>query len=151
MSLIAFPTQIASFFPQSGFYRFMHAYIDWVTWLHGILYALLIVGFTYFYTAVTFNPIEVANNIKKYGGFIPGIRPGKPTADFIQKSLNRITLVGALFLAFIAIVPIFLMKFTGIQLYFGSTSLLIVVGVAMDFVKQIEAQMVMRNYQGFLK
>jgi preprotein translocase subunit SecY len=119
--------------------------------LHGILYALLIIGFTYFYTAVTFNPIEVSNNIKKYGGFIPGIRPGKPTSDFIAKSLSRITLVGAFFLAFIAIVPIFLMKFTGIQVYFGSTSLLIVVGVAMDFVKQVEAQMVMRNYQGFLK
>jgi preprotein translocase subunit SecY len=151
MSLIAFPGQIAQFFPNSGAYRFFNTYLNWGSWLHGILYALLIIGFTYFYTAVTFNPIEVSNNIKKYGGFIPGIRPGKPTADFIAKSLNRITLVGAFFLAFIAIVPIFLMNFTGIKVYFGSTSLLIVVGVAMDFVKQVEAQMVMRNYQGFLK
>ncbi len=151
MSLIAFPGQIAQFFPNSGAYRFFNTYFNWGTWGHGILYAFLIIGFTYFYTAVTFNPIEVSNNIKKYGGFIPGIRPGKPTSDFIAKSLNRITLVGAFFLAFIAIVPIFLMSFTGIQVYFGSTSLLIVVGVAMDFVKQIEAQMVMRNYQGFLK
>ncbi len=151
MSLIAFPGQIAQFFPNSGAYRFFNTYLGWGSWAHSILYALLIIGFTYFYTAVTFNPIEVANNIKKYGGFIPGIRPGKPTSDFITKSLNRITLVGAFFLAVIAIVPIFLMNFTGIKVYFGSTSLLIVVGVAMDFVKQVEAQMVMRNYQGFLK
>ena len=151
MSLIAFPGQIAQFFPNSWAYRFFNTYLGWGSWAHSILYALLIIGFTYFYTAVTFNPIEVANNIKKYGGFIPGIRPGKPTSDFITKSLNRITLVGAFFLAVIAIVPIFLMNFTGIKVYFGSTSLLIVVGVAMDFVKQVEAQMVMRNYQGFLK
>jgi len=151
MSLIAFPGQIAQFFPNSGAYKFFNTYLNWGSPVHGILYALLIIGFTYFYTAVTFNPVEVSNNIKKYGGFIPGIRPGKPTSDFIAKSLNRITLVGAIFLAFIAIVPIFLMNFTGIKVYFGSTSLLIVVGVAMDFIKQIEAQMVMRNYQGFLK
>ncbi|HNR03557.1 MAG TPA: preprotein translocase subunit SecY [Bacillota bacterium] len=151
MSLIAFPGQIAQFFPNSWAYRFFNTYLGWGSWAHSILYALLIIGFTYFYTAVSFNPIEVANNIKKYGGFIPGIRPGKPTSDFITKSLNRITLVGAFFLAVIAIVPIFLMNFTGIKVYFGSTSLLIVVGVAMDFVKQVEAQMVMRNYQGFLK
>lgn len=151
MSLIAFPGQIAQFFPNSGVYKFFNTYLNWGSPIHGILYALLIIGFTYFYTAVTFNPVEVSNNIKKYGGFIPGIRPGKPTSDFIAKSLNRITLVGALFLAIIAIVPIFLMNFTGIKVYFGSTSLLIVVGVAMDFIKQVEAQMVMRNYQGFLK
>lgn len=151
MSLIAFPTQIAQFFPNSGAYNFFNKYLSWGSWIHSILYALLIIGFTYFYTAITFNPIEVSNNIKKYGGFIPGIRPGKPTSDFITKSLNRITLVGAFFLALIAIVPIFLMNFTGIKVYFGSTSLLIVVGVAMDLMKQIEAQMIMRNYQGFLK
>lgn len=151
MSLLSFPTQIAGFFPNSGFYAFMKTWLDWGTPLHGVLYAVLIVAFTYFYTAVTFNPVEVSNNIKKYGGFIPGIRPGKPTSDFIVKSLNRITLVGAIFLAVIAIVPIFLLKFANIPVYFGSTSLLIVVGVAMDFVKQVEAHMVMRNYQGFLK
>lgn len=151
MSLLSFPSQIAAFFPNSGFNSFMTRWLDWGTPLHGILYAVLIVGFTYFYTAVSFNPVEVSNNIKKYGGFIPGIRPGKPTTDFIVKSLNRITLIGAIFLAIIAIVPIFLMKIANIQVYFGSTSLLIVVGVAMDFVKQVEAHMVMRNYQGFLK
>ncbi len=151
MSMIAFPGQIAQFFPNSGAYRFFNTYLNWGSWIHGVIYALLIIGFTFFYTAASFNPAEVSNNIKKYGGFIPGIRPGKPTSDFIAKSLNRITLVGAIFLAIIAIVPIFLMRFTGIKIYFGSTSLLIVVSVAMEFVKQVEAQMVMRNYQGFLK
>lgn len=151
MSLISFPTQIASFFPNSGFYIFMNKYFNWGTAGHGILYALLIIAFTFFYTAVSFNPVEVSNNIKKYGGFIPGIRPGKPTSDFITKSLNKITLLGAIFLALIAIIPIFFMKIINIPVYFGSTSLLIVVGVAMETVKQIEAQMIMRNYQGFLK
>lgn len=151
MSIIEFPKQIVGFFPGSGAYAFFNKYFAWGTWIHGILYALLIIGFTYFYTAVTFNPVEVSNNIKKYGGFIPGIRPGKPTADFIQRSLSRITLVGAIFLALIAIFPIFIMTFTNIKVFFGSTSLLIVVSVAMETVKQIEAQMIMRNYQGFLK
>jgi preprotein translocase subunit SecY len=151
MSIIEFPKQIVGFFPNSGAYNFFNKYFAWGTWVHGILYALLIIGFTYFYTAVTFNPIEVANNIKKYGGFIPGIRPGRPTAEFIQRSLSRITLVGAVFLAFIAIIPIFLMAFTNIKIFFGSTSLLIVVSVAMETVQQIEAQMIMRNYEGFLK
>jgi len=151
MSIIEFPKQIVGFFPGSGAYNFFTKYFAWGTWIHGILYALLIIGFTYFYTAVTFNPVEVSNNIKKYGGFIPGIRPGRPTADFIQRSLSRITLVGASFLALIAILPIFIMAFTNIKIFFGSTSLLIVVSVAMETVKQIEAQMIMRNYQGFLK
>lgn len=151
MSILEFPKQIVGFFPGSGAYNFFNKYFAWDSWIHGVIYALLIIGFTYFYTAVTFNPIEVANNIKKYGGFIPGIRPGKPTADFIQKSLSRITLVGAIFLAFIAILPMFLMKFTNIKISFGSTSLLIIVSVAMETVQQIEAQMIMRNYQGFLK
>ncbi len=151
MSITQFPIQIAAFFPDSGMHKFLTRYFDWGTWGHSMLYAVLIVAFTYFYTTVTFNPVEVAGNIKKYGGFIPGIRPGKPTSDFIQRSLNRITLVGALFLAVIAIIPMILMNFTSIKMYFGSTSLLIVVGVAMDFIKQVEAQMIMRNYQGFLK
>ena len=151
MSIIEFPRQIISFFPGTWIYNFYMRHLAGGSLAYGIIYALLIVGFTYFYTAVTFNPVEVAGNIKKYGGFIPGIRPGKPTSDFISRSLSRITLIGALFLAVIAIIPMFIMNFTSIKLYFGSTSLLIVVGVAMDFVKQIEAQMIMRNYQGFLK
>ena len=151
MSIIEFPKQIAGFFPGSAAYNFFNKYFAWGTWFHGVLYAILIIGFTYFYTAVTFNPIEISNNIKKYGGFIPGIRPGKPTAEFIQRSLSRITLVGAIFLALIAIFPIFLTRFTNINVSFGSTSLLIVVSVALETVRQIEAQMIMRNYQGFLK
>lgn len=151
MSLISFPSQIAAFFPGSAANTIFSKWLGWGTLPHAILYALLIIGFTYFYTAIQFNPTEVAENIKKYGGFIPGIRPGKPTADFIMKSLNKITLVGALFLAAIACVPIFLVKLSGINIAFGGTSLLIVVGVALDFIKQLESQMVMRNYQGFLK
>lgn len=151
MSLTEFPKQIAAFFPESWFNRFLTTWFGWGTIPHALLFALLIIGFTYFYTMVSFNPVEVSNNIKKYGGFIPGIRPGKPTSEFIQKSLHRITFVGAVFLAILAIIPMILMNYTGIKIYFGSTSLLIVVGVAMDFIKQIESQMVMRNYQGFLK
>jgi len=116
-----------------------------------VLYGLLIVFFTYFYTAVTFNPVDVANNIKKYGGFIPGIRPGRPTADYITRIVNRITLVGALFLAVIALLPYFMTAVSGLNISFGGTALLIVVGVALETMKAIEAQMIMRHYQGFLK
>lgn len=150
-SLLAFPQTIASFFPNSGFYNFMNNYFRWGGFTHTFLNALLIVFFTYFYTAITFNPIEVSNNLKKYGGFIPGIRPGKPTSEFISRVLNRITLAGGLFLVMIVVLPVILMKFTGLKVYFGGTALLIVVGVALETMKQIEAQMLMRHYQGFLK
>ncbi len=116
-----------------------------------MLYALLIIFFTYFYTAITFNPIEIATNMKKNGGFVPGIRPGKPTSEFLQKTLTRITLAGALFLAMIAVLPSLILNFTTLQFGFGGTALLIAVGVALETMKQIEAQMVMRHYQGFLK
>ncbi|MBA1336386.1 MAG: Protein translocase subunit SecY [Firmicutes bacterium] len=150
-SLLAFPQTIGAFFPNSWFYNFMNKYFAWGGFAHTLFEVILIVFFTYFYTAITFNPIEVANNLKKYGGFIPGIRPGKPTVDFINKVLNRITLVGAFFLVGIIIIPVVLMKFTGLKIYFGGTALLIVVGVALETMKQIEAQMLMRHYQGFLK
>ncbi|AZR74736.1 preprotein translocase subunit SecY [Anoxybacter fermentans] len=114
-------------------------------------YALLIVLFTYFYTAITFNPIEVADNLKKYGGFIPGLRPGRPTTQYLEKVLSRITLSGALFLAAIAIVPYILQAITGIGIRFGGTSLLIVTGVALETMKQIESYLLMRHYEGFLK
>lgn len=116
-----------------------------------IIYALLIIFFTYFYTAVTFNPVDVADNIKKYGGFIPGLRPGRPTAEYIEKILTRITFAGALFMAFIAIMPNLVTSATGLNVYFGGTSLLIVVGVALDTMKQMEAQLLMRHYEGFIK
>ncbi len=158
MSLLAFPQTIAYFFGQdSGFYMFI---TNWLSpnspkiggvILYTVLYAVLIIFFTYFYTAITFNPIEVASNMKKYGGFIPGIRPGKPTSDYLSKVLNRITLAGAVFLAAIALVPNLIMQITGMNINFGGTALLIVVGVALETMKQVEAQMLMRHYQGFLK
>lgn len=154
ISLLMFPQTIAQFWPQSAFYLgltkwFNHSGIVW-----NVLYALLIIAFTYFYTSVTFNPAEVAENMKKNGGFIPGIRPGKPTSDYLIKVLNRLTLAGAVFLALVAVLPnaiLAIPAFSGMQMQFGGTSLLIAVGVSMDTMKQIEAQMVMRHYQGFLK
>ena len=119
---------------------------------YSILYFLLIVGFSYFYSTMAFNPIEVANNLKKNGGFIPGFRPGKPTADFIVKVLNKITMFGALYLAVVALAPIITGNLIGIRsLAIGGTSVIIVVGVALETVKQLEAQMLMRHYKGFLE
>jgi preprotein translocase subunit SecY len=112
---------------------------------------LLIIAFTYFYTAVTFNPIEQADNLKRYGGFIPGVRPGRPTAEFLDRILARLTFPGALFLAAVAALPTLLINSTGANFFFGGTSLLIVVAVALDTMKQLEAQLMMRNYEGFLK
>ena len=116
---------------------------------NAIVYLLLIVGFTYFYTYATFNPAEVSNNIKKNGGFIPGIRAGKPTTDYLASIISKITLFGGLFLAVIAIIPM-LLRFTSLNIAFGGTSILIVVGVALETVQQLESQLVMRHYKGFL-
>jgi len=112
---------------------------------------LLIIAFTYFYTAVTFNPVEQADNLKRYGGFIPGVRPGRPTAEFLDRILARLTFPGALFLAAVAALPTLLINSTSANFFFGGTSLLIVVAVALDTMKQLEAQLMMRNYEGFLK
>jgi len=112
---------------------------------------MLIIAFTYFYTAVTFNPVEQADNLKRYGGFIPGVRPGRPTAEFLDRILARLTFPGALFLAAIAALPTLLINSTSANFFFGGTSLLIVVAVALDTMKQLEAQLMMRNYEGFLK
>ena len=115
--------------------------------------SIMIVLFTYFYTAVTFNPVEQADNLKKYGGFIPGVRPGRPTAEFLDRILARLTFPGALYLAAVAALPTILINSTGAtqDFYFGGTSILIVVGVALDTMKQLEAQLMMRTYEGFLK
>ena len=111
----------------------------------------MIVFFCFFYTEITFNPDETADNMKQYGGFIPGIRPGRPTAEFISKILSKITLIGAIFLAFVAILPILYSNLTGMYgLSMGGTSVIIMVGVALETVKQIESQMMMRHYKGFL-
>ena len=117
-----------------------------------IIYFLLIIGFSYFYSTMQFNPVEVSNNLKKNGGFIPGFRPGKPTADFITRVLNRITMFGALYLSVIAIAPIITGNLIGYNsLAIGGTSIIIVVGVALETTKQMEAQMLMRHYKGFLE
>lgn len=122
------------------------------SFVYAVFNALLIIGFTFFYTFVIFNHVEIANTLKKNGGFIPGIRSGKPTADYIKNVLNRVTIFGGLFLAAISILPYLLQWITGFQnIYFGGTALLIVVGVAMDTVKQLESQMLMRHYKGFLE
>jgi preprotein translocase subunit SecY len=113
--------------------------------------SILIILFTYFYTAVTFNPVEQADNLKKYGGFIPGVRPGRPTAEYLDRILARLTFPGSLYLAAIAALPTILINQTSANFFFGGTSILIVVGVALDTMKQLEAQLMMRNYAGFLK
>jgi preprotein translocase subunit SecY len=113
--------------------------------------SIMIILFTYFYTAVTFNPVDQAENLKKYGGFIPGVRPGRPTAEFLDRILARLTFPGALYLAAVAALPTLLINSTQANFFFGGTSLLIVVGVALDTMKQLEAQLMMRNYEGFLK
>ena len=153
MSILAFPSTIAQFFggAQEGFWKSFIDFIGPSSWFYGIFYFILIIFFTYFYTAIQFNPIEVANNMKKNGGFIPGIRPGKPTSDYINTVLSRITLVGAIFLGIIAVLPIFMGQGLHLNITFGGTSLLIVVGVALETVKQIESQMLMRHYKGFLE
>ncbi len=121
------------------------------SWWYILAEVALIVLFTYFYTAVQFNPIDQADNLKKYGGFVPGIRPGRPTAAYLDRVLTRITLPGALFLAFIVLLPTVLIKYLGIDFYFGGTSILIVIGVALDTMQQMESQLLMRHYEGFLK
>ncbi|GFN23027.1 MAG: preprotein translocase subunit SecY [Thermoanaerobacteraceae bacterium] len=151
MSILFFPHTLASWFPHNRFAQTITAMFDPGSVLYMSLYALLIIFFTYFYTAVTFNPQDVADNIKKYGGFIPGLRPGRPTAEYIERILARITLAGAVFLAFIALLPNFVMAVTGINIYFGGTSLLIVVGVALETMKQLESHLLLRHYQGFIK
>ena len=117
---------------------------------YAVIYFLLIIGFAYFYATIQFNPVEMANNLRKQGGAIPGIRPGKPTSDFISKILSRITLMGALFLSVIAILPIVIGSVGGINISLGGTSVLIMVGVALDTVRNLESQMMMRHYKGFL-
>lgn len=151
MSILLFPTTIASWFPQNSFAQAVNRIFNFTSIPYMIMYAILIIFFTYFYTAVTFNPQDVADNMKKYGGFIPGLRPGRPTAEHIDRVLTRITLAGAIFLALIALLPNFVMAFTGMNIAFGGTALLIVVGVALETMKQLESHLLMRHYQGFMK
>lgn len=151
MSLMFFPGTIASFFPDNAVASWISQNFSFDNVAYNLIYAVLIIFFTYFYSSITFNPIDVADNIRKNGGFIPGIRPGRPTSEYIMKVMSRITFFGGLFLACIAVLPAVLMGVANMDLYFGGTSLLIVVGVAIDTMKQIESNMMMRNYEGFMK
>jgi len=148
--LMLIPT-MAQFFPNFGPASWLRDNLGPSSWGFLVLEAIFIIGFTYFYTAVQFDPIERANDLKKYGGFIPGIRPGKPTAHYLDKVLTRLTLPGALFLAAIAVLPQILIATLDVPFYFGGTSILIVVGVALQTMKQMESQLLMRHYEGFLK
>jgi preprotein translocase subunit SecY len=174
-SLLAFPATIAAVFPPESWVQGVAQQLSWGMPLYNLLYVVMIVFFAYFYTAIVFNPDDVAENMRKYGGFVPGIRPGKRTAEYIDTILSRITLVGALYLAMVAILPEFLItgfkvapipfigetldaampswvtNGLGVTFYFGGTSLLIIVGVAMDTVQQVESQLIMRHYDGFMK
>lgn len=150
-SVLMFPTTIGQFV-NVEWVKTVTSWFAWGTPLQTVLYVLLIIGFTYFYSEISMNIPDMADNMKKYGGFIPGIRPGKPTADYLQRIMTRINLAGAIFLALIAILPNFVVALTNIQgVYFGGTALLIVVGVALDTMKQIESLVLMRHYQGFMK
>jgi len=151
VSILMFPGTIAAWFPENSFAILITRIFDFNSWWYQLIYGLVIIFFTYFYTAITFNPNDVADNLKKYGGFIPGLRPGRSTAEYIEKVANRVTFVGAVFLAIIAILPSLLISATSLPVYYGGTSLLIVVGVALDTMKQLEANLMMRHYQGFLK
>ena len=155
-AIASIPATIGMFVPAAqtegtGWYNFLKAF-DSTGWIYSIVYFLLIVMFSYFYNTIQFNPIEVANNLKKNGGFIPGFRPGKPTADFIQKVINKIVVFGSMYLGIVALLPIIcgilIPNSTGLSI--GGTSVIIVIGVALETVKAIEAQMLMRHYKGFL-
>lgn len=150
-SVLMFPVTIAQFV-QIPWVRTVANWFAWGTPLQTTIYVLMIIFFTYFYTAVSVNIGDMSDNIKRYGGFIPGLRPGKPTTDYLDRIMTRITMAGAVFLALIAVMPNLIVWITGIDgVYFGGTALLIVVGVALDTMKQIESLVLMRHYQGFMK
>jgi preprotein translocase subunit SecY len=149
-SIMAFPSTVGQLLNTNAALDFS-AFFGPNKWPYVIGEIFFIIVFTYFYTAVTFNPVDQADNLKKYGGFIPGVRPGRPTAEYLDKILSRLTFPGALYLGAVAALPTILISQTSANFYFGGTSILIVIGVALDTVKQLEAQLMMRNYEGFLK
>jgi preprotein translocase subunit SecY len=152
-AVMAFPPTIGQFFPQTQGFINSHFQASSLTYL--LLEATLIIIFTYFYTAVQFNPVDQADNLRKYGGYIPGIRPGPPTAQYLDRVLTRLTLPGSLYLALVATLPTLFIRYGGFSQSttraLGGTSILIVVGVALDTMRQMESQMMMRHYEGFLK
>ncbi|MFO7626620.1 MAG: preprotein translocase subunit SecY [Candidatus Fermentibacteraceae bacterium] len=149
-SFMMFPSSIAMFFPNSGIDEWVNSWLAPGGALYNVIYAVLIIVFAYVYTAITFNPQDLSDNMKKYGGFIPGRKPGKSTAKYIERVLVRVTLPGAIFLALIAVLPMILIRQMGVNFMFGGTSLLIVVGVALETLRQIETHLLMRHYDGFL-
>jgi len=149
-SIMAFPPTIGQLLNTPAALDFA-AFFSPNSWAYVVGEVFFIVIFTYFYTAVTFNPVDQADNLKKYGGFIPGVRPGRPTAEYLDRILSRLTFPGALYLGAVAALPTILINQTSANFFFGGTSILIVIGVALDTVKQLEAQLMMRNYEGFLK
>ena len=153
-SIMFIPSTILTFFPESEFVQTLSGYLEYTSATYSIMYAIMIVFFTYFYTAIAFNPKDVSENMQKQGGFIPGIRPGKHTADFIDNILTKITLPGSIFLAIVAILPAVVSRFgvtPSFAQFFGGTSLLIMVGVALDTLQQVESHLLMRHYDGFMK
>lgn len=155
LSLLQFPLIVTYFAPKSAYADFVNKYIspsgDPGLWIYVVLNVVLTMFFTYFYTAITFNPTEVAENMRQSGGFAPGIRPGTATVEYLSRVMSRLCFSGGLFLAAVSVIPTIVSNFTPFEMTFGGTSLLIAVGVAIDTVKQIQNQMLMRNYQGFLK
>ncbi len=149
-SIIMFPATVANFI-NVPWVQTVAGYLSPGHWMYSVLYVAFIIFFCFFYTAIVFNPVDVAENMKKYGGFIPGIRPGRPTAEYIDKVLSRITLGGAIYVSAVCVLPTFLIQKFSVPFYFGGTALLIVIGVAMDTLGQIEAHMLSRHYEGFLK
>ena len=150
MSLLGFPAQLSMFFPNSAPLASAAQFLSITAPVGAILYVILIFAFTFFYTSFAVNPVEMAENLKKNGGFIPGIRPGRPTSDYISRVVNRLSWIGAVFYALIAMIPVIIEWTFGIAVGFGGTTLLIVVGVALELVNQLESQLLMRNYKGFL-
>jgi preprotein translocase subunit SecY len=149
-SLIMLPSTLALYAPGNAALQAVAGWFSHGTWVYVVLYSLTIIFFTYFYTAIVLNPTDMADNMKKYGGFIPGIRPGRKTSEYIDRILSRITLPGAIFLALIAVLPDILIRRFNVPFYFGGTSVLIVVGVALDTLQQIESHLIMRHYEGFV-
>ena len=153
-SIASIPATIGAFLPapaEGSFWAALLNAIDTKSVLYMIVYFLMIIGFSYFYATIQFNPVEISNNLKRNGGFIPGFRPGKPTSDFIAKVLSKITLFGAIYLGIVAIVPLLADMFLPITVGIGGTSVIIVVGVALETVNALESQMLMRQYKGFLE
>ena len=150
ISLLQFPMQLSMFFPNNQVLGTIATYLDLGHWVGVIAYVVMIFLFTFFYTSFAINTVEMAENMKKNGGFIPGIRPGKPTGDFVQRIVDRMSWIGAVCYSLIAITPVLFQQFTGMAAGFGGTTLLIATGVALEFIKQLESQLLMRHYKGFL-